>query len=556
MTTPWYIFVLLAAAGALATAFAVWRAGRRQVFFLHMAQLEGYKPGPFSAWAGRRVFDVLVRASHAAGALLLAGVFFAEPRGLLLTGFFAAWAIAFMSSRRYRRDQPKKPLSWTPRMKRLAITSVAITLLAAAVVSATLSAAHVEPGGGADGSTYIALSLLAALFAADLLAPLAVLAALFVTVPIERRVHEGFIRQARARLAHRPDLGIVAITGSYGKTSTKFAASEVLAQRHPVLATPGSFNTPMGICRVVNQMLEDDHRWLVLEMGIRHAGDIAELCHVARPDIAVVTSVGVAHLETMGSVEAIAREKGSLLHFLPRGGTAILNLDDARVAAMRAAEDIHYIYVSAEGDTGADIRAENVTYDAIGCAFDVILRGDRARVQSRLLGAHNITNMLLALAVGHVSGLTLRQMTPALGRMQPVPHRLKLRREGGGLTVLDDAFNSNPVGARSAVDVLSHFTGGRRIVITPGMVELGSREAEENEAWGGFMATRVDTVLLVGAERTRPIADGLRAGGFPGDQIMVMRTLFDARAWLARNALPGDTVLYENDLPDQYTEAS
>ncbi len=570
MTLAWYTIVVLSAAGARAAAFAAWRAGRREVFFLHMAQLEGYKPGPYGRWMGARLFDVLLRPSHAAGGLLLVGLILVRPSGLLLAALLAAWALAFISSRRYRRDRPKKPLSWTPRMKRLAAISVALSLLFAALAAAVASSTvtTLGPAQAAPWSVRVVLPVLAALFAADLLAPLAVLAALLVAMPLERRVHKGFIRQAQARLAHRPDLGIVAVTGSYGKTSTKFAVQEVLAQRHPVLATPGSYNTPMGICRVVNQMLEDDHRWLVLEMGIRHAGDIAELCHVARPDIAVITSVGVAHLETMGSVEAIAREKGSLLDFLPPGGTAILNRDDAHVAAMRAREDVHYIYVSAAGAPDADIRAENVTYDANGCAFDVILRADRSgtvgrgggtphtslRVQTPLLGEHNITNLLLAIAVGHAAGLALRQMAPALGRMRPVPHRLELRREGG-LTVLDDAFNSNPVGARSAVDVLSRFTDGQRIVITPGMVELGARQHEENRAWGQFMASRVDTVLLIGPERTRPIAEGLSEEGFPDDKVVRLRTLFDARTWLRQHAQPGDTVLYENDLPDQYTEA-
>ncbi|PIQ61537.1 MAG: Mur ligase [Bacteroidetes bacterium CG12_big_fil_rev_8_21_14_0_65_60_17] len=543
MTTAWHTTLLLAAAGTLATAFAVWRAGRRQVFFLHMAQLEGYKVAPFAAWVTGRMFDVVLRWSHAVGTLLLVILVVLKPTGPALAGLFSAWAVAFMSSRRYRRDRPKKALAWTPRMKRLAVTSVLVTLLVSTFVAAALS-------------SHPPLALLAFLLAADLLAPVAVATALAVNVPLERRVHQGFIRQAQTRLAHRPDLGIVAITGSYGKTSTKFAIREMLSQRHPVLASPGSFNTPMGICRVVNNMLEDDHRWLVLEMGTRHSGDITALCEIARPDIAVVTSVGKAHLATMGSVEAIAREKGSLLRFLPRGGTAILNWDDKHVASMRAEEDVHYIYVSAAGHEEADIRAENVRYDACGCAFDVVFRRDRVRIETRLLGAHNITNMLLALAVGHASGLTLRQMAPAFRRLQPVPHRLELRHDPGGLTVLDDAFNSNPVGARSAVDVLSHFTSGQRIVITPGMVELGAVEEEENRAWGAYMALRVDTVVLVGADRTRPIAEGLRRAGFPDEGIVTVRTLFDARAWLTRNAKPGDTVLYENDLPDQYTEAS
>ena len=549
MTAPIHTLLLLVF-GAWAVGMAVWRTGRRLRFFLHMLQLEGYKPGSYAASVSHHAPDTFARPSHAVGGVLLvASVIWPEPLVLL-----PLWGLAFASSRRYRRDRPKKPFAPTPRMKRLMVGAAVIDLAFAA------GAALIAPGGPLSAG-------LLALFAADLLAPAAVQLAAVFLAPVEQAVHRSFIRQAKAHLARRPDLRMVAITGSYGKTSVKFAIRDILAQRYPVLATPGSFNTPMGICRVVNTMLADDHRWLVLEMGIRHKGDIAELCDIARPHIAVITSIGVAHLETMGSIDAIAEEKGSLLRYVQPGGRAVLNLDDPRVAALAGPANAHLspLTVSARGNPDADLRAEDVSYSAEGVAFTVVTRSgntadpdqkpETVAFTSRLLGEHNILNILLALGVGQLAGLSLRQMRHAVARMQPVPHRLELRHENGQ-HVLDDAFNSNPVGARSAVDVLSRFTSGKRVVITPGMVELGGREADENRAWGTYMADKVDAVVLVGPERTRPIAEGLRAGGFPDAHIHPVRTLFDARDWLARHSGPGDTILYENDLPDQYTEAA
>jgi len=537
--------MMLVLAWILAGGFALWRAGRRLRFSLHMLQLEGYKTDEYLTWLHARLLDVGVRVSHGIGVALVAVAWFAgldDGGGALV---LVAWAMAFASSRRYRRDRPKKPLAATPRLKRLAVTSVFASLLVAA--ASALASTALGASGLAAGLT--------SLLMVDVLAPWMTWLAGIAMKPVERRNHNAFIRSARAKLAVRPDLSIVGITGSYGKTSVKFAVREILSQRFPVLATPGSYNTPMGICRVVNDQLGDDHRWLVLEMGIRHPGDMAELCAIAQPDVAVITSVGMAHLETMGSIERIADEKGSLLSFIRPGGLAILNGDDERVRTMRAPDGIRTKLVSARGTATADLRATDVLYDTNGVHFTVSDEMEQVSFTARLLGEHNILNILLALAVGREAGLSLRQMRHAVARMQPVAHRLELRVENG-LNILDDAFNSNPVGARSAVDVLSRFSGGQRIVVTPGMVELGERETEENRAWGRFMASRVDHVVLVGPERTRPIAEGLVEEGLDRDRIEVVRTLYDARDWLRSHTGPGDTVLYENDLPDQYTEGT
>ncbi len=537
--------ILILFFGVVATLFALWRIGRRARYFLHVYQLEGYKANEYATWTRAHARTHVFRLSHGLGALLLAGSLAGLRWG---DAFWTAllvlplWAIAFASSRRYRTAKVKKPLAWTDRMKRQA---AATGVLVGAIVVAGVVAGVAQPG-------YAGWWLfLAALYVADLGAPLWVLLGGLAVRPVEAGIQEGYKKRARRKLAARRDLRIVAITGSYGKTSVKFILAEMLRQRFNVLATPSSYNTPMGICLVINNRLRPEHQVLVLEMGMRYPGDIAELCAIARPDIAVVTSVGVAHLETMGSIEAIAAEKGSLLQHMTPGGTAILNQDDAWVAQMRGVEG-QTLRVSAEGAPGADLSAHDIAYGPEGATFTVrAADGEEATFKTKLLGAHNVLNILLGVAVGRAFGLRLRQIAHAVARVEPVAHRLALRQENG-VNVIDDAFNSNPVGAKNAVEILSAFTGGRRVIVTPGMVELGDRQAEENRALGRHIARHADLAILVGAAQTEPIRQGLAEAGFPDAQVQVAPSLFAAQDFLKTYLRPGDTVLYENDLPDQY----
>lgn len=392
--------------------------------------------------------------------------------------------------------------------------------------------------------------------AADMLAPRTVGLSGMLLHPVEMRIHERFKQQARDRLAAQRETTVIGITGSYGKTSVKFAIAEILRQQFSVLETPASYNTPMGICKVINNDLEDWHQFLVLEMGARYRGDIKELCGIAKPDVAVLTSIGLAHLETMGSEEAIIETKGELIENMKSGGPVVANADDEKVMRLvgRASGPVTLISIER---SDVDLAATNISYDVGGCHFRVVDRdgGEEAEMSSLLLGRHNVTNVLLALAVGRLHGMSLRQMKHAVRRLKPVAHRLQLRKEGP-ITVIDDAFNSNPVGARNAVEILSKFEAGRRIVVTPGMIELGEMQESENRAFGAFMADRIDEVILVGRRRTRPIFEGLLEAGFSESRIKSVDSLFEAQRILKDALRPGDVVLYENDLPDHYDEPS
>ncbi len=526
--------------------FAAWRAWRRLRFFLHMGQLEGYQIPGYLHWMRTRSRQVIFRRSHLLGTLLLGLGFVGYAAGVTFWTtllLLPAWTVVFASSRRYRIIREKKPLAYTPRLRRLLIAAVLLPSLCVAT-GAVLGIATRSMAGF--------LPLLAGFLVADLGGPLWVLLALVLTNPVEAIIQRRFKRQAREKLRRHPGLTIIGITGSYGKTSVKFIVAEILSQRYQVLATPGSYNTPMGICLVVNEKLRPEHQVLVLEMGMRHPGDIRELCEIATPDLAVLTNVGVAHLETMGSIEAIAAEKGSLLDCTRPDGPVILNIDDPYVATQASRARGRVWRVSVEGD--ADIAARDIAYGPDGATFVVHDEaGHEATVNTRLLGRHNVLNILLGIAVGRAMGVRLRQMLPAIARLQPVPHRLQLIREGDILRI-DDAFNANPVGARNAVEMLGQFNTGRRVIVTPGMIELGDRQEDENRTFGQHIARHADQVILVGAEQTAPIRRGLQDAGYPENQIRVVASLFEAQKFLRSYLRAGDVVLYENDLPDQYNE--
>lgn len=515
----------------------------RGMLFLQYFQQMGYKTHEFRKWIKKHFSDTVVAPTH----LFVIPLFLVELSRSHLTITAAAIIVcvfgifSFSWTSYLRRGKQKKPLIFTPRLTRLAVTT---TVIFGFIYWFGLDSAFAARDMLPD---FIILTLVWLL--ADMLIPVFILFAAWLMKPVENRIQEGFKRQARKKISGMKNLRIIAITGSYGKTSTKFILKTLLSERFNVCYTPGSYNTPMGICKVINNDLEPGHQILILEMGARHPGNIRELCEIARPHVAVVTNIGKAHLETFGSVKAIAATKSELVQELHKNGTAVLNSDDPLVMEMKKLRD-DITVIEAGLDSGI-FTIDAVAYDREGCRFRLAdPEGTQATVTTRLLGEHNIRNLVLGFATGRYFGLRTETMALAASRIEPVEHRLELI-PAGPVTIIDDAFNSNPVGARSAVDVLSRFTGGRRILVTPGMVELGESEKLENRKWGEYIGeSGIELVLLVGKERTRPIADGLLHSGYPESQILTFDSFFSARAWLNENQQNGDVILYENDLPD------
>jgi len=372
--------------------------------------------------------------------------------------------------------------------------------------------------------------------------------------PIEKLVSEMYFRDAQKKLASRPDLIKIGITGSYGKTSVKFILGTILQEKFQVLVTPSSFNTPMGVTRIIREKLMPAHQVFVAEMGARHVGDIKELCRLVHPHHGVLTSVGPQHLDTFHTLERIKSTKYELMDAIPDGGCCFFPDDKGICRELfdktRKEKRLCSIHPGADD---ADVWATDIQVSPEGSSFILHTMNDSIRCQTRLLGEHNIQNIILAATVGLHLGMTLRQIARGISKITPVEHRLQLI-PSTGVTIIDDAFNSNPKGAQAALRVLKQFDG-RRIIITPGMVELGSGEDEFNHDFGKMMADCVDVAILVGRKHTAPIARGLKEAGFPEADLHVVSTLEEASAILRRIGQPGDVALFENDLPDNYSEA-
>jgi len=370
--------------------------------------------------------------------------------------------------------------------------------------------------------------------------------------PVEKLVSEMYFRDAQRKLAARPDLIKIGITGSYGKTSVKFILGTILQEKFQVLVTPSSFNTPMGVTRIIREKLMPAHQVFVAEMGARHVGDIKELCRLVHPHHGVLTSVGPQHLDTFHTLDRIKSTKYELMDAIPDGGCCFFPDDGAICRELFDKTRKEKRLCALHGADDADVWASDITVSPSGSAFTLHTMNDEIRCETRLLGEHNIQNILLAATVGLHLGMTLRQVARGIARIMPVEHRLQLI-PSTGVTIIDDAFNSNPNGAKAALKVLREFPG-RRIIITPGMVELGEGENEFNHEFGLFMAECVDVAILVGKKHTQPIADGLKEGAFPEENLHVVSTLDEAAALLRQIGRPGDVALFENDLPDNYSE--
>jgi UDP-N-acetylmuramoyl-tripeptide--D-alanyl-D-alanine ligase len=537
----------------LSLAWAVLRA----VKAVHMLQLDSYANDRFLRWLAaqpwRRAIDL---PSGLCQAIFMAAIAI-PPRPLVSPSILAfAWSVcaaALLIFTLVTAEKPKKPLVYTGRAIRMLVTSLLLSFLALAA-STWFALSSLQLDLSATLRDSVALTMLLASLAVVQLAPLVVVVANVLLAPVQHAINSKYLRQARRRL-HDVSPLVVGITGSYGKTSTKYVLEQLLADHRKVLKTPLSYNTLMGVCRVINEHLDDECQVLIAEMGAYRRGDIRELCDFVHPTIGILTAIGPQHLERFKTLDNIQAAKYELIEALPASGVAIFNNDDprGRVLAGRTTHVTVMRYGLDPQGQLLDLWAEGIAMGPHGLSFTMAAKdGRRVDVQTVLLGRHNVLNILAASCAAVALGLSLDAIAKAIGHLPPVPHRLQLMNSGSGVTVIDDAYNANPVGATEALEVLGSFTTGRRILVTPGMVELGPLEAQLNEELGAKAAEVCDYVILVGVERTRPLLAGLQRQSFPGDKIRIVRDLNAATEALTRIVRAGDTVLFENDLADQY----
>src|SRR5680860_519075 len=459
---------------------------------------------------------------------------------------FLRWTRAHPNRARWKSSAPaKKPLAMTGRAWRSLVLSILLSVLG---VFGAWATAHLLLGGWpADVIAYLVAMGLILFFSSHVL-----VLADWILSPVQRVINDRYARRARKKLDEARPL-VIGVTGSYGKTSTKFAIEKLLAPEGEVLATPGSYNTTLGVVRTVNENFRDTHRYFVVEMGAKQRGDIAEIVEFARPHIAVLTAIGPAHLESFVSLDNVRRAKYEIVAGLAPDGVAVMNTDNPDVRALaEETQRVKIIRYGLEAEGGPHVSARDIEITPDGTSFTIVDTRTNQMVHARtsLLGRHSIGNLLGAVAVAIEAGRSLSELVGPIRRLTALEHRLQIIKGAGGVTVIDDAFNSNPDGAAAALEVVDAMDAAPKIVVTPGMIELGPLQAEANERFGAQAGRVADTLIVVARLNRDAIVAGATGGGRA--QVITVDTLAAAQEAMKLLMSPGAVVLFENDLPDQY----
>ncbi|MBO4901148.1 MAG: UDP-N-acetylmuramoyl-tripeptide--D-alanyl-D-alanine ligase [Lachnospiraceae bacterium] len=531
---------------AVTCALIAWAYVYALKYNLHMFQLNGYKNAEHITWLRRfKKRQWVLYAGLVLGALW---IIFRKP----VTADIVMWLWIVLIAVVFRalcNMSVKKKLVWTARVKRLAASIIVLDLLVIAAVF-ILTAAFFGILTALQVVRGACLMLLSVKFISPLIGCI-------VNSPMEKGVNRHFINDAKRKLSANPGMTIIGVTGSYGKTSVKYYLGELLSVKYTVTITPESYNTPMGVVRTVREHMKPGTEVFVCEMGARHVGDIKELCDLVHPHHGIITSVGPQHLDTFHTMDNIVSTKFELADAVPEGGMLFLNGDnefEAKKAASYSDKNPVMYYAKTEDAavTSKGYRAEDIHCDSQGTSFDIVTPdGERDSFRMSLIGEHNIINVVGAIAVAHSMGIALSDLKIPVRRLKSVKHRLELIRRGD-MYIIDDAYNSNPVGSKAALDTLDMFDG-TKIMITPGMVELGEKEEEYNREFGRHAGEVCDHLLLVGRKRAVPIREGALEAGMDVSRIKEFDKVEDAFGYAQQIRAEGTKyILLENDLPDNY----
>ncbi|HEX6300808.1 MAG TPA: UDP-N-acetylmuramoyl-tripeptide--D-alanyl-D-alanine ligase [Acidimicrobiia bacterium] len=483
---------------AMACAAVSVLAGLR---WLRVAQREHYLPGSASTFADRwRRSSLLNFVLDLVSLFGIVAMLILDARWAVIVPVVAAlWPIGLSLKGR------TSPLAWTDRLRRLAITVAAI-LISAFTAGALL-----------DLALLIVVPVHLVYVVVDI--------SLWVLAPYEKRLGAKWVEKAAATLRSM-DLDVVAITGSYGKTTTKNYVAHLLAGTKRVVASPASFNNRMGLARAINENLTPGTEVFVAEMGTYGPGEIAELCEWIPPKVGAIVAIGPVHLERFKTLENIVRSKAEILE---RAEIGVICVDHPLLA--QVAED----------------RAATKEIVEVSAGNRIAVSGAGVMdVPDGVFGA----NLAVALGICRALGVDPDEVIARAADLPTAEHRQSVTTGVAGFTIIDDTFNSNPAGARSALELLTEVGAqGRTAVITPGMVELGPVQYEENRAFAEESASRVDHLVIVGRTNRKPLREGSAHGKA---SVTVVASRDEAVEWARANLGVGDAVLYENDLPDHY----
>ena len=438
----------------------------------------------------------------------------------------------------------KVPLKKTKRLVRLCVTYL-LVLIVVSFGFLTL----VNYLAFLIGDSVTALLRYSLICVMPILTPYLLFVAYAVNEPFERVLRQRHLRIAKEKLASA-DVLKIAVTGSYGKTSVKEILKTILSQKYRVLATPESYNTPLGIAISIKQ-LDSTHDVFIAEMGARTKGDIERLAKLIKPKYGVLTGINNQHLETFKSIKNIKDTKYELFENLDEDGIGFFCSDNVDVVELMNRFDGEKYSAGISGENNL-VFATDITTDARGMSFTLVFNGnEKVKCSTVLLGSHSVKNICLAAAVAYKVGLTPEEIATGVNRIKSIGHRLELMRNNKNIVIIDDSYNSNVTGVDAAMEVLDTFKG-RKIVLTPGLVELGKMENMANLNFGRTLASHADIVIIIGKHNAEMLINGLVDGGMSRENIKFAKNLTKGNQILNEMLEEGDVVLFENDLPDNY----
>lgn len=369
--------------------------------------------------------------------------------------------------------------------------------------------------------------------------PISLIFGAAINYPYDRIKYLLTIRGAKKKLSENKNLKVIFVTGSFGKTTTKRYLYELLKDDYKTVATPKSFNTPIGLCLSI-KAINEDTQIFIAEAGARRAGDIKTLCQMVRPDISVVTGIAPQHIETFKSIENIIAEKEEAVKNLKVGGFAVISGETVGGKTIYERAKCDKISVGSGGDSA--VKFGNVKFSAYGSSFDIMCGEKTLEITAPFVGIHNVVDFTLAAAVAIKLGVRAEKIVNIAKTLTPPEHRFSVSVSGGGVTIIDDGYNANIEGIKSGAESLKYF-GGKKFAVFSGIVEGGTKSYELNSEAGRVLSENCDRLIAVGrlADEILSDAKGERTEDLDG-----------AKEILKKEVRRGDTVAFFSDLPDRY----
>ena len=513
--------------------------------FLQIIQLSDYKMSGYFEWlkdTKAKYFGriLVLSALSIAGVMVTNAVFDAYTSNKYLSYlgliFYFYFCYVFIKN---MYDVPKKtPLKNTRRMNRL--TTCVVILFAAATFM--LIAVMTE---------YLSLLRYGIVAITPVLLPVIVVLAYYITYPLEALIKLVYKKRAKKILAKMPELIKIGITGSYAKTSCKYILNTMLKKKYSVCMSPLSFNTPMGLTKVVTRYLEPYNEVLIAEMGATDVGDIRELCELIQPSYGILTAASSQHLATFKTLENVKKAKFELVeHLTKNSGYCVFNGDNEGAKELFEKAECEKCVTACE-DCSSEVYAKDISLSSEGMKFTLCVNGVQKECTTTLIGKHNLENIVMCVALALKLDVSLDDIVVAISELKSIPHRLEVIKKQD-CTIIDDSFNASVEGSKKALEVLSLFEG-RKLIFTPGLIELGQMEKECNIALGKQIAQVVDIAVVINHTNEEALKQGLFEGGMAEENVIFVEDMQHAILKMKELIVAGDVVLLENDLPDNYT---